>query len=152
MALDARFAHVNLITRDWRRLAEFYQHVFDCEPIPPERDLAGHWLDDATLVPNAHIRGIHLRLPGHGDTGPTLEVFQYDDESEHAAPAVNRPGLGHTAFVVQDVKVAREAVLAAGGHDLGKLVTVEIPNAGRITFVYVTDPEGNVIELQHWAH
>ena len=152
MTLDARFAHVNLIARDWRRLAEFYQHVFSCEPVPPERDLSGEWLDQATGVPNAHIRGMHLRLPGYGHTGPTLEVFQYDDELEHPAPAINRPGLGHTAFVMQDVQAAREAVLAAGGHDLGKLVTVEIPNAGAITFVYVTDPEGNIIELQHWAH
>ena len=150
MMFHARFAHVNLIAHDWRKLVEFYQHVFGCEPVPPERDLFGQWLDQATGVPNAHIRGVHLRLPGAG--GPTLEVFQYDQELEHPAPAVNRLGLGHIAFVVQDVLAAREAVLSAGGHDLGKLVTVEIPNAGTITFVYVTDPEGNVIELQCWSH
>ena len=150
MALDARFAHVNLIARDWRRLAEFYRQVLGCEPVPPERDLAGPWLDQATGVPNAHIRGMHLRLPGANDS--TLEVFQYDGELEHPAPAINRPGLGHIAFAVQNVLAAREAVLDAGGHDLGKLVTVEIPDAGTITFVYVTDPEGNIIELQCWSH
>jgi catechol 2,3-dioxygenase-like lactoylglutathione lyase family enzyme len=150
MTLHARFAHVNLIARDWRKLAEFYQHVFGCEPVPPERDLSGEWLDQATGVRKAHIRGMHLRLPGA--SGPTLEVFQYADELEQPARAVNRPGWGHIAFVVGDVQAAREAVLAAGGHDVGKLVTVEIPNAGTITFVYVTDPEGNVIELQCWSH
>jgi hypothetical protein len=25
------------------------------------------------------------------------------------------------------------------------------PGAGTISVVYVTDPEGNMIELQHWA-
>jgi predicted enzyme related to lactoylglutathione lyase len=146
-----RFAHINLIAHDWRRLAEFYQQVFGCTPVPPERDLAGQWLDDATSVPNARIRGIHLRLPGHGDSGPTLEIFTYNQLQPRPETAVNRPGLGHLAFVVDDVQAACEAVLAAGGHTVGQLVTVEIPGAGTITFVYATDPEGNIIELQKWS-
>ena len=28
---------------------------------------------------DAHLTGAHLRLPGHGETGPTLEIFSYDD-------------------------------------------------------------------------
>jgi len=121
--------------------------VFGCTLVPPERDLSGAWLDDATSIPRAHIRGAHLRLPGYGDTGPTLEIFQYDDEPAKPSTAVNRPGFGHIAFVVDDVDAAREAVIAAGGGAVGRIVDVEIPNAGRISFVYVTDPEGNVIEL-----
>ena len=42
------------------------------------RDLSGEWLDRATGLKNAHIKGIHLRLPGYGEGGPTLEIFQYD--------------------------------------------------------------------------
>jgi hypothetical protein len=42
-------------------------------------------------------------------------------------------------------------VLAAGGRAVGELVTVTIPGVGPITFAYVTDPEGNVIELQRWS-
>jgi len=34
---------------------------------------------------------------------------------------------------------------------VGDLVTAEIAGAGNITFVYMTDPEGNIIELQNWA-
>ena len=150
MSIQAKFAHVNLIALDWRKLAEFYQHVFGCAPAPPERNLAGQWLEEATGVPGAEIRGLQLRLPGYGNTGPTLEVFQYKPSLARPETAVNRPGLGHIAFVVDDVQAARDAVIAAGGHDLGKIVSVEIPGAGHITFVYVTDPEGNVIELQHW--
>ena len=55
------------------------------------------------------------------------------------------------AFEVDDVDAARDEVLAAGGGCVGDLVTAEIANAGTITFVYVTDPEGNIIELQKWA-
>jgi catechol 2,3-dioxygenase-like lactoylglutathione lyase family enzyme len=155
MTIAARYAHINLIARDWRKLAEFYCQTLGCVPAPPERDLSGAWLDEATGLTGAHIRGMHLRLPGAecGDSGPTLEIFQYADGPEHPAPAVNRPGYGHIAFVVDDVQAARQAVLAAGRyrHALGQVVTRAIPGAGAITFVYVTDPEGNVIELQKWS-
>lgn len=147
---NAKYVHTNLIARDWKRLADFYIRVFGCVIVPPERDLSGAWLDDATSLSNAHLRGAHLRLPGYGDTGPTLEIFQYDEELGTPATAVNRPGYGHIAFVVEDVDAARDAVLAAGGSNVGKVVSPEITGAGKIRFVYVADCEGNVIELQRW--
>ncbi len=148
--VNAKFSHVNLVARNWQHLARFYEQVFGCVPVPPERDLSGEWLDDAVNVPNVHIRGMHLRLPGYGDAGPTLEIFQYSPALEHAVPAANRLGFGHVAFAVDDIAVARAAVLAAGGGDLGKVVHREISGAGRIVFVYMTDPEGNILELQKW--
>jgi predicted enzyme related to lactoylglutathione lyase/NTP pyrophosphatase (non-canonical NTP hydrolase) len=146
----AHYCHTNLVAIDWRRLADFYEQVFGCVPVPPERDLSGAWLEDAVGVPGVHIRGMHLRLPGYGDAGPTLEIFQYSPEMAHTTPAANRPGFGHIAFAVDNVEAAREAVLAAGGADLGKVIHREIPGAGTITFVYMTDPEGNILELQRW--
>ncbi len=151
MRIQAKYVHTNLIARDWRRLAQFYEQVFGCMPVPPERDLAGPWLEEATGVPGAHIRGVHLRLPGYGDAGPTLEVFAYDGPQERPANEVSRPGFAHIAFLVDDVEAAREVVLAAGGGTVGKVVTLEVPGAGRVTFVYLTDPEGNIIELQSWS-
>jgi predicted enzyme related to lactoylglutathione lyase len=152
VATQAKFVHVNLIAQDWRRLAEFYQRVFGCTPIPPERALWGEWLEDSTQLSGAQIRGVHLRLPGYGDNGPTLEIFQYNMQEERQKTAVNRPGFGHIAFPVHDVDAARDAVLEAGGDAVGKIVSTQIPGAGTITFVYMTDPEGNIIELQCWSH
>ncbi|MGD0005691.1 MAG: VOC family protein [Anaerolineaceae bacterium] len=153
--MSARYTHTNLIAHDWRRLAAFYQEVFGCTPLPPERDLQGAWLESATGIPGAHLRGVHLRLPGHGEHGPTLEIFQYDEilcRGDHgSAPAANRAGLGHLAFAVDDVPAACQAVLAAGGGLLGEIVSVEVAGAGWITFAYATDPEGNLIELQRWS-
>ena len=149
MLLAAKYVHTNLIARDWWRLARFYQEVFACTPVPPERRLEGEWLAAATRLAGARIEGIHLRLPGWGERGPTLEVFQYNEVSDGKA-AVNRPGLAHLAFAVDDVAAAVQAVLEAGGSEVGKQVTVDISGAGRITFAYVADPEGNTIELQHW--
>jgi len=149
--MGVRFVHTNLIAQDWKGLAHFYEQVFGCTPVPPERDLKGEWLEAATGVPGARLQGIHLRLPGYGEAGPTLEIFQYHPQVERPTTAVNRPGLVHIAFAVDDVEAARDAVLAAGGRAVGQLVSRPIPGAGLITFVYVADPEGNVIELQQWS-
>ena len=151
MAISAEFAHLNIIAHDWRRLVRFYRDVFGCEPLLPERDLQGQWLEGATGVQRARLRGAHLRLPGHGAGGPTLEIFSYAPMPARATAAVNRPGLAHMAFRVDDVAQALEAVLAAGGGRIGEVVSVDVPDAGRLTFCYATDPEGNILELQRWA-
>jgi hypothetical protein len=43
-----------------------------------------------------------------------------------------------------------DEVMAAGGGSVGDLVALEIPGAGTVTLIYVTDHEGNIIELQKW--
>jgi predicted enzyme related to lactoylglutathione lyase len=149
--IEARFGHVNLIARDWRRLADFYERVFGCIFVPPERDLSGPVLEAGTGVIGATIRGAHLRLPGLGDTGPTLEIFQYGTGPEAPGTAINRPGFGHLAFAVPDVAAARETVLAEGGGVVGEVVTTGTSDGRRVTWTYLTDPEGNIIELQSWS-
>jgi predicted enzyme related to lactoylglutathione lyase len=149
--MKTRCAHVNVVAADWRRLARFYEDVFGCVPVPPERHLEGDWLSKATGVPGAALQGVHLRLPGYGVGGPTLEVFQYSEELERLSPAANRRGLGHVALEVEDVAAAVARVCSEGGRMLGDIVSREIRGAGSITFAYVTDPEDNVIELQHWS-
>jgi predicted enzyme related to lactoylglutathione lyase len=148
VGISAQYVHTNLIAANWRALAQFYQDLFGCEPVPPERDLSGPEMDAGTGLAGAHLRGIHLRLPGHGDAGPTLEIFSYDRHAERLPTAVNRLGPGHIAFSVEDVAAARATVLAAGGRPVGQVVTVTLSNGGQVTWCYVTDPEGNVIELQ----
>ncbi|MFC2035077.1 VOC family protein [Chloroflexota bacterium] len=146
--INARFTHTNVIARDWNKLTQFYQQVFGCIPLFPSKDYEGQWIEDATGVPGAKIRGIQLQLPGYGDNGPTLEILQYTNQERPMKPAANRPGFQHIAFSVDDVEAAQDAVIAAGGGMLGKIASVDIPEVGRATLVYLTDPEGNIIELQ----
>ena len=151
MIPGARYGHTNLIAADWRALARFYQEQFGCIPVPPERDFKGPDLERGTGIPGAHLTGAHLRLPGHGPEGPTLEIFNYNILKDRPDVAVNRPGFGHIAFVVDDVPTARASVIAAGGRHVGEVVTLTTATGARVTWVYVTDPEGNVIELQSWS-
>jgi len=151
MPIRARYVHTNLIARDWKRLVQFYCEVFGCEWKGPERDLSGTWLDNVNAVPNAHLRGVHLRLPGYGEDGPTLEIFSYDHVIEHGVPAANQCGFAHIAFAVDDVDRALQAVIAAGGSTVGKVQTNEVPGVGFLRVVYSRDPEGNIVELQNWS-
>ena len=116
------FTHVNIVARDWRALSHFHQVVFGCVPVPPQRKLSGAWLEAATGVPDAALEGEHLRLPGHGDGGPTLEIFSYRTNLERPVPAANRLGIGHLAFEVDDVHAVLDNVLAHGGSALGQVV------------------------------
>ncbi|HET9521780.1 MAG TPA: VOC family protein [Candidatus Limnocylindrales bacterium] len=149
--IEARFGHVNLVARDWERLADFYTRLFGMEIVPPIRDYGGPELASATGVDGAALRGAHLRLPGGGDAGPTLEIFQYATMPDAPDPVANRPGFGHIAFVVPDVDAARAAVFAAGGGPVGTVVTSQTADGRRVTWTYVTDPEGNILELQAWS-
>jgi predicted enzyme related to lactoylglutathione lyase len=151
MPIRAGYVHTNLIARDWKRLVQFYSEVFGCEPKPPERDMSGAWLDQLTSLQNAHLGGVHLRLPGYGEDGPTLEIFSYNQLVERELPSANQWGFGHIAFAVDDVDEALQAVVAAGGSTVGNIVTAEVDGVGVLRVVYAQDPEGNIVELQKWS-
>ena len=151
MIRNAKYVHTNLVARDWKSLAEFYQEVFGCEPVPPERDFAGERIDALTGVVEARIQGMHLRMPGYHAYGPTLEIFQYNEVEEKGASSINQPGFAHIAFEVELVEEARDEVLAHGGSALGELVTLTIANGAQVTLIYMRDPEGNIVELQKWS-
>jgi predicted enzyme related to lactoylglutathione lyase len=148
--MPVSFAHINIIARDWKKLSDFYIKVFCCRPVPPERNLEGAWIEDATGIKGVKIQGIHLALPGFDEKHPvTIEIFQYNhlkDESK----SINRTGFSHIAFKVEDVAETLEVIIENGGSAAGKIVRKEIAGAGIITFVYAADPEGNIIELQKW--
>ena len=150
MNINAKYVHTNLVAVDWKKLSQFYQKVFGCEIVPPERDFKGEKLDAGTGIKNAHLTGVHLRLPGFGSDGPTLEIFSYAPLKEKQNTYVNRPGFGHLAFQVDDVVKAKEIVLAEGGKEVGEIVELQVATGAKVTWCYVTDPEGNIIELQKW--
>lgn len=92
--MTIRYAHTNIIAQDWKRLSQFYIQVFDCVPVPPVRDQSGEWLEAATGLSNAALKGTHLRLPGHGENGPTLEIYSYtvNARQTHSNPKQTRAG------------------------------------------------------------
>lgn len=145
-----KYAHTNIVGRDWRTLSEFYINTFNCKIKPPVRNQSGDWLSKGTGVKNAKLEGVHLLLPGHGENGPTLEIYEYDDMEEQASISPKKRGFGHIAFEVDDVVKMMEIIEKNGGAKNGEISSHEVDGVGTITFVYARDPEGNLIEVQSW--
>ncbi len=148
--MTLRYVHTNLIAKDWRKVSQFYQKVFHCKPVPPERNLKGEWVDKLTGISSAHIQGEHLLLPGYSEEHPTLEIFSYSRMGDNDLERINMPGFAHLAFEVDDVQETLKEVLAEGGGQVGEVVEEIYPNNMKATFVYAKDIEGNIIELQSW--
>ena len=152
MIPNAKYVHTNLVARDWRSLADFYIETFGCEPVPPVRDYSGEKVDTVTGLKGARVRGMHLKLPGYGSGGPTLEIFEYNSVDPDGPSPVNRPGFAHIAFLVDSVEAASEAMSTNGGSPLGDIVTMTIATGAEVTLIYMKDPEGNIVELQSWQN
>ena len=147
-----RYTHTNIVAKDWKHLSEFYINVFGCAVKPPERKLSGSWLDCATGLSGARLEGVHLLLPGYGASGPTLEIFSYDRMEESETIMANTVGLTHLAFEVESVDDTFELAMENGAEPLGRITTKEIQGVGVLKFVYIRDPEGNIVEIQSWEN
>lgn len=145
-----KYTHTNIISNDWKKLAEFYVKTFGCKILPPIRKQSGDWLSKGTGVKNAKLEGAHLLLPGYGPKGPTLEIYQYEIVEEQKAVNPNKRGYGHLAFEVENVEEVLMDIKKNGGSEFGKLTSRVVKEVGKITFVYARDPEGNLIEIQKW--
>ena len=145
-----RFAHTNIVSTNWKRLADFYVKTFDCKIAPPIRKQSGEWLNKGTGLKNAQLEGVHLLLPGHGNSGPTLEIYQYDSIENQDFEPPNKRGFGHIAFEVDSVENMLDTLIKNGGQAFGEITKKEIKGVGELTFTYSRDPEGNLVELQSW--
>jgi predicted enzyme related to lactoylglutathione lyase len=146
-----KYIHTNLTVENLEKIAEFYQKIFGCIPVRSPGDLDSEWVEKITAVENAAIRYVHLMLPGYGQDGPELELIQYRNEVSYPDKISNCSGYGHLAFSVDNVQEVLKKIIEEGGGAIGEVVTTEVPNRGLLTEVYATDPEGNIIELQHYA-
>jgi glyoxylase I family protein len=139
-----RFDQVKFLCSDVEGLAVFYQEALDCEVVVPALttdEVVSHGVG----APDATVTLSTLRLPGRGDRGPVLELYSVegpvpDDWSYH-------PGSGQIALEVDDLELAIGRVIAAGGNKLGEVVEWEAPSGASARFVYMRDPEGNIIDV-----
>jgi len=150
MSLTCKYIHTNLTVLDIEKMKDFYVNVFGCIPVRETQALSGEWISKITSVEGGEIIYVHLRLPGHDKGAPELELIQYKSDVNQFKITANTVGFGHIAFSVSNVNEVLSAVVKAGGGSIGEVVTVDVPSRGRLTEVYATDPEGNILELQSY--
>lgn len=150
MSLKIKYVHTNIVAKNWGKLVDFYIKVFGCSIVPPIRNYKGKDLDSAVNIKDVALNGVHLRLPGYNKSGPTLEIFSYSPALKKQNRKVNTPGITHIAFEVNDVNKLYQKVITNGGKKVGKIITLKRSDGKKVTWCYVKDPEGNMIELQKW--
>jgi lactoylglutathione lyase len=105
----------------------------------------GFTVEVAFELPGGRMRGAMLRRPD----GTGLELLCHADSAGEAAgdphAAMLVRGYGHWALAVADVPDAHARLLAAGAREVWAPRPAPPPAAGAMS--YLTDPEGNLIEL-----
>lgn len=140
-----RFDQVKILARDPEGLADFYKQALGCVTVVPLQDIEDDAVARAAGVPDADLKLMILRLPGRGEHGPVLELYSVSGKRPSEWPY--QPGQSQLAFEVDDLELAMGRVGGAGGNKLGDVVEWEAPSGATARFVYMRDPEGNIIDL-----
>lgn len=125
--------HVGLSVADLPAMIEWY------------RAALGFIVEVAFELPGGRMRGAMLRRP----EGTGLELLCHADSAgeapgdPHAAMLIR--GYGHWALAVDDVPASHARLLAAGARQVWAPRPAPPPASGAMS--YLTDPEGNLIEL-----
>lgn len=143
-----KYIHTNLVSNNWQQLASFYIQVFACKLLLPKQRIDAPWLAQATGLPNAKLTGGHLRLPGYGNKGPILSIYQYEQQMSKATATPNKTGLAHLTFEVEDLEATHKKAIEQGAQALGEITSAQIEGVGVLLLAYLKDPEGNIVQLQ----
>jgi len=141
--------HAGITVRDLDVSLRFYRDALGLE-VTVRRDSTGPHLAGVTGMPVDRLRKANLALPG---TAIDLELLQWGGLERRSG--ASRPcdwGSGHVCLYVDGLD-GLLADLRAAGHarDAGEPhAFLEGPNAGA-RVLYVTDPDGYVIELYEAA-
>lgn len=139
-----RFDQVKMVARDVEALAGFYEVAIDCSLISPITEFTDEVLARGIGAPGAQVRMAWLAFPGSVEGDPMLELYQLVG---WVGDWTHQPGQGHVAFEVEDVPSAVDRVMGAGGSLLGEVVDWKAPSGNQARFVFMRDPEGNVVDL-----
>ena len=145
--------HVGIGVPSVDQAVAFFEQAFGAQvlyrmeshrPATSEQELAGERARLGTRPGARWVRSVLLRL----GEGPSVELFEYDDEHQQEPPTASDLGIQHFAVYVDDIRAARDAVVAAGGTSLeGPTLLPGLESGDGNSWLYTLAPWGGVIEL-----
>jgi catechol 2,3-dioxygenase-like lactoylglutathione lyase family enzyme len=140
----ARFSHSGICVTDIDRSMRFFDQAIGFAPAE-NYALSDHsdWLDIVNELPGVKLRAQMVRSA----EGNTIELLKMDSPEcfgPRERRAMNRYGLTHLAFYVDDIDAVAAAVTANGGRTYPH--TRSTFTSG-IEIMYCTDPDGVRVEL-----
>ena len=153
----AAFWHLGLVVKDLDLMHEFYSNTIGLEPVTHlyvedegvkatrEDSIRVAELDTLMGIEKSRMEIRHYSDPSHTQF---LELLTYTDHpGEQLERSANKPlGLNHIGLQVDNIDRVLSAIAESG---LGKLVggPVILPEFGNHRYVFIKDPEGNMLEL-----
>ena len=143
MAKITAYDHTSFTVSDLDAAVTFWRDAmgFRVDDISPRTQ---PWLGKVVGVPGAQCRIAHLL--GYG---LHLEFIAYDEpyQGDNVFGPANRPGAAHVAFLVDEVRVLVESLLAHGATQVGGITYCDSGHADGSDAVYLKDPNGIIVEL-----
>ena len=145
--------HVNIVTANLERAVRFYAGILGFSETR-RAHLHGEWIESVVGLAGVSAQVVYMQPP----SGPRIELIQYDAPQGRALEASRIPntvGIRHLAFRVDDIHREYQRLQAEGVECIGP--PMEVPGdavrheAGRKTLCYFRDPDGNILELAHYA-
>ena len=135
------FVHVGLVVEDLDETVRFLALLgLDCSR---PGVFGGEWIDQIIGLEDVTVETVIVRAPGGSDVFEVVRFRSPSAGAQEPVPAVNRPGLRHVAFKVDDVRGVVDRVRAAGWDTVGEIVDFE----STFLLCYVRGPEGLIVEL-----
>ena len=110
-----KFIHVNIICPDWSKLCGFYRTVFGCVNTGSQKDHQGSYKEQVIGVPNVHVTGQHVLLPGFKKDYPTLEIFTYSVPGRALPCEETARGINAIGFSCENAQAVAVLMVQAGG-------------------------------------
>jgi catechol 2,3-dioxygenase-like lactoylglutathione lyase family enzyme len=135
------FVHIGLVVEDLDETVRFLSLLgFDCGK---PGMFSGEWIDRIIGLENASVEVVMARAPDGSDVFEVVRFHSPSTGAREPAPAVNRPGLRHVAFKVDDVRGVVDRIREAGWETIGEIVDFQ----STFLLCYVRGPEGLIVEL-----
>ena len=137
-----RLSHIGICVSDLERSLRFYRDGLGLA-LRSQIEMAGEPAATLLQLPDVHLRAVYLERDG-----TRIELLEYPSPGCTAAERTPRPmnqlGLTHLSLRVDDLD-ATLAELANVGVQIVRPSRIDIP--GIAAAVFVTDPDGTLIEL-----
>lgn len=135
--------HIAWVADDQEGVANFLRTYFDCE-IGERRTIEGAWADELAQMKNCKVYYLPAVSQGTATRIAILKFLTPDMISNPDVGELNRKGLRHFGFLVEDI-AAKTSQLKSGGYEfLSDVVTAK---GFESKTVYLRGPENVIIQL-----
>lgn len=135
--------HIAWVTDDQEGVANFLRTYFDCE-IGERRTIEGAWADELAQMKNCKVYYLPAVCQGTATRIAILKFINPEPINNPDVSELNRKGLRHFGFLVEDI-AAKVSQLKSGGYEfLSDVVTAE---GFESQTVYFRGPENVIVQL-----